>query len=135
MSLFTGAQSNSSSIGGSTQSIIFNPILNARGASSGTVSNEGIAPTNTNTLTNSLGGAPDAAASDSEGLISSLGLDSTRATLPRNNYLSPASFSSDALPSGRLPGQPDGAAAPAPSLLLPMVALVAVVGLVLFVGR
>ena len=135
MSLFTGAQSNSTSIGGSTQSIVFNPVLNARGATSGNVTNEGIAPANVNEVKNTMSGGPDQSPADSSGLIPSLGLASDRGTLPANNYLSPRSFSADSLPSGRLPGPSNGAAAPAPSMLLPMVGLAVVVGLVIFLGR
>lgn len=136
MSFLTGAQTNTTSIGSSNQSIVFNPILNARGASSGPVTNAGIAPTNVNTIRNTLSGGPDQALEESGtvGLIPSLGLSSDRATTPANNYVSPRSFSSDALPSGALPTKADGAASTRSPMFLPLVA-VAVVGLIIAVGR
>lgn len=137
MSFLTGAQTNTTSIGSSNQSIVFNPILNARGASSGPVTNAGIAPTNVNTIRNTLSGGPDQALEESGtvGLIPSLGLASDRGAPPANNYLSPRSFSSDSLPSGALPGDAAGAApAMLPPMLVPLV-VVAVVGLLIVLGR
>lgn len=58
MALFdSSVKSNSTSIGGSTQTINFNPVLNARGASSGNSSSGGVTQATRNTLTDVQGGS------------------------------------------------------------------------------
>lgn len=77
----SSVKSNSNSIGGSTQTINFNPTLNARGASSGNSSSGGVTQAARNTLTDVQGGSvpngfPSDAGSDAAGFRPGLGLPS-----------------------------------------------------------
>lgn len=82
MALFdSSVKSNSTSIGGSTQTINFNPVLNARGASSGNSSSGGVTQAARNTLTDVQGGSvPDGLSNDTgssaAGFQAGLGLPS-----------------------------------------------------------
>jgi|CXWL01.1.fsa_nt_gi cobalamin biosynthesis Mg chelatase CobN len=68
MALFdSSVKSNSTSIGGSTQTINFNPVLNARGASSGNSSSGGVTQAARNTLTDVQGGSAPAGTSPDTG--------------------------------------------------------------------
>jgi len=100
MAFLEGSKAVSTSIGGSTQTVNFNPVLNARGASSGEIQNQGATSTISPTVTTTQSGgseAPDNAASGLTPRLSlpSYGLDET----PQRGYVSPTSFAPGGLPS------------------------------------
>lgn len=131
MALLEGSKSVSTSIGGSTQTVNFLPIINARGASSGPVTNEGFRISQAPTVTTQQNSGPD---DSGAGVVPRLSLPSTGAVeaIPTGspNYLSPAarSFAPAAMPAPADPAFPvESTRGPSPLVLLGGLAVVALV--------
>lgn len=131
MAFLEGSKGVSTSIGGSTQTVNFNPVLNARGASSGPITNEGIRQTQAPTVTNQQNsGTGDEGTPINSGMIPRLNLASTPAEEAINvGYLSPQSFVPGALPKAGAALDPSSGSMLLPVLAFAAVALVVIVSM------
>lgn len=136
MGFLEGSKSVSTSIGGSTQTINFTPVLNARGATSGgTVGGvtQNQTPTVTTTQAPGAGGG-NGQGGESGGLLPGLSLSSSRPveaiSTGNPNYLSQSdrSFSPARLAAPE-------AGAPATSMPMPWLPIVLLVGLAIYFTR
>lgn len=131
MAFLEGSKGVSTSIGGSTQTVNFNPVLNARGASSGPITNEGIRQQQAPTVTNQQNsGTGDGGTPINSGMIPRLNLASNPAEEAGNpGYLSPQSFVPGALPKAGAVLDPSSGSMLLPVLALAAVALVVIVSM------